>query len=150
MVSPASETEVQDWLEWAGSKLLALRIPSPAPKGPHIAWPEYASSPDGYGYTKNTLRAAAPTRFEITLMDEILLLPNLIPDITLRRIVHARALVAPVSLRYVYSWPKIAVMVHSDRKAVARLHTKGLRCIAKALREEKASALRQSFHALAQ
>ena len=147
---PTEPAEVRQWLEWASGKLLALNIRSPAPAEPRVAWPEYAHDKrDAYGRTANTLRAATPTRLEIPLMDEILLLPGLIPDIKARRIVNARSLVTPVSGRYIYSWPKIALMVHSDRKAVARLYVGGLRSIAANLPAEKAYALRHSFGRLA-
>ena len=149
MVEAPAPEEVRLWLEWGGSKLLALGISSPAPKSPHVVWPEYKTlASDAYGRTNNTLRPASPTRFEITLMDEILLLPGLIPDVLTRRIIHARALVTPVSNRYVYSWSKIATLLQSDRKAIALRHAKGLRSIVARLPPEKASALRHSFTAL--
>jgi hypothetical protein len=81
-------------------------------------------------------------------MDELLLLPGLIPDVKIRRIVQARSLVTPVSNRHVNSWPKIALMLHTDRKAVARLYSKGLRVITENLAVRKADVLRRSFSAL--
>jgi len=145
-ITPELTEEIKTWLEWSGAKLLAMRIASPAPKGVRNAWPEYATLPDdAYGYTKNTLRAAIPSRFDITLMDEILLLPALIPDVLIRRIIHSRALVAPVSGKYLYSYETVAKLLYTDRKTIARLHGKGLKIIGANLSPDNADAIRQSF-----
>jgi hypothetical protein len=141
-----SPEEIRAWLEWAGAKLLAMHISSPKPKGPHTAWPEFAQdSRQAYGYTNERLRAAIPRSHEIELMDEIQTLPALIDDITVRRIVNARSLVTPVANRYVYSWTKIAYMIHSDRRKVVRLHFSGLNEIAKKIPPEQTYAIKTSL-----
>ena len=90
-------------------------------------WPDYAQDKNtAYGYTDERLRAASPSGLEITLMDEILLLPEFIDDPLQRRIVGARSLVTPISQRHLYSWRKIAYMLHMDSRRVARLHHNGL------------------------
>lgn len=145
----ARSKEVREWLEWAGARLLAMHIPSPAPRGPHVSWPEYADDHrQAYGYTGERLRAPQPRSNEIALMDEILLLPNLIPDITTRRIVNARALVTPVSNRYVYSWTKLAFMLHMDKRRVGTMHYKGILAIVSRLSPEKIDAIRRSMQSL--
>lgn len=140
----ASPEELRSWLEWAGSKLLAMHISSPAPRGPHTSWPIYADDAiQAYGYTGERLRPALPRSEEIELMDKILLFPNHINDITSRRIVNSRALVTPVSNRYLYSWSKLAFMLHMDRRRVIRLHFSGLCEIGSALALEKIDAIRR-------
>lgn len=140
------ETEVQFWLEWAGQKLLAMKIPSPYPKIPTAAWPTFAQDfHAAYGYTEATLRAAIPHSKEIQLMDEILLLPSLVSDPNIRRLLHARALITPVAQRRLYSWTKLGKMLRTDRRAVARLHEKGLVEILDKLKNNKAYSIRHSL-----
>jgi len=136
--------EVREWLEWAGSKLLAMNIASPKPKQYKTAWPEFAQDHRmAYGYTGERLRPAQPRSTEIELMDKLLLFPNLITDVTSRRIVNSRALVTPVSNRYLYSWSKLAFMLHRDRRTVIRLHYSGLCEISSNLPPEKIDAIRR-------
>jgi hypothetical protein len=140
----ASPEELRTWLEWAGSKLLAMQISSPKPKGPHTSWPSFAQEAAlAYGYTGERLRPALPRSQEIELMDKILLFPNLVTDITSRRIINSRSLVTPVSNRYLYSWSKLAFMLHMDRRRVIRLHFTGLCEIVSALPKEKVDAIRR-------
>jgi hypothetical protein len=51
----------------------------------------------------------------------------------LRRIVGARALVHPVSERYLFSWRRLATVVGADHKAVQRWHAQGIDLIVAAL-----------------
>lgn len=147
---PLTPEEVQTWLEWAGSKLLAMNLESPLPKGPRVSWPAFAQDHrTAYGYTQERLRAAHVSGFEITLMDEILPIVGLIRDVNTRRIVNARILVTPVSNRYVYTWSRIAFMLHSDRRRVARLYANGLAEVVRRLPRDKVDAIRKSFSALA-
>lgn len=148
-LSGLSPTEVKEWLEWAGAKLLSLRLASPAPSGYRSFWPDYPTdAAKAYGYTPNRLRASLPNSKEITLMDEILLLPSLVTDITVRRIINVRSLVAPVSNRNLYSWAKIAHLIHSSPRRVVILHRQGLREIALRVPQGKADAIRKSIAAL--
>jgi hypothetical protein len=141
--------DVADWLQWAGARLLAMPIASPLPREPHTAWPAFAQDArQAYGYTNERLRAAAPRANEIAIMDEILLLPMLVQDITTRRIIHARALVTPIAGRHLYSWTKLAFMLHSSRTRVARLHSLGLAEICKRLANEKAYAIQHQLSLL--
>lgn len=141
-----SPAEVNFWLEWAGSKLLALNITSPAPKEPHVAWPAYAQTAiAAYGYTQERLRPPAPTKYEIDLMDEILRLPSLCDNVTRRQILHCRALVTPVSNRRLFSLEKIAVLLHTNRQNILRWHNAALGEIVAKLPPQKAYVLRQSI-----
>ncbi len=92
VVDAPTTTEVQEWLEWAGSRLLALRIKSPAPAGYRSYWPDFAEDiTAAYGYTAETLRAPTVAPHEITVMDQILTLPMLVADVRTRRISTRRA-----------------------------------------------------------
>ena len=140
----ADPLEVKQWLEWAGSKLLAMNIGSPAPREPHIAWPEYANDASvAYGYTGERLRPAMPRSYEIALMDKVLTFPSIIKDETTRRIIHSRALVTPVSNRYLYSWNKLGFMLHISPRRVVRIHHNGLCEIATGLTPEKIDAVKR-------
>ena len=121
-------TELKDWLEWAGARLLAMPSPKIKPAEPHVIWPEY--SQDKFEVLNfrggMSLRANAPSKEEIPLVDDILLLPNVCKEQRVRRILHARALVNPVNGRYLYNWSRLAKLLQSNRDAIKRQHEKGL------------------------
>jgi hypothetical protein len=135
--------ELQQWLEWAGSRLLSLNVSSPLPRKPKVLWPDYVPDPRAYGYSSERLRPPKLSGADISLMDEILVLPNVIKDITVRRVVNSRSLVTPISNKYVYSWVRIAFMLHCDRRKVMRLHRIGLEEIIKHIERDKISTIRQ-------
>ena len=138
--------ELQLWFEWAGSKLLALRVKSPAPAGPQSCWPDYADEPNqAYGYTGERVRPAIPRAAEINLMDQIFELTALISEPHIRRIIHARSLVTPVLGRHLYSWPKIALMLHCNKQTAARYYFNGLAQIGRRISAEKVDALRTHY-----
>lgn len=141
--APLFVPELQLWLEWAGVRLLSMNIKSPFPKEPGTAWPEYQRDPtEAYGYSGERLRPAIPDSVEIELMDKLLAFVSLLPDITTRRILNARALIAPISNRHLYSWTKIAFMLHTSRPVVQRLHAKGLKDLALLIPKDKIHAVR--------
>ena len=130
--TPNPVQSVQDQLEWAGSVLLSMRIRRPGPAGFRNYWPDFA--PDAalaYGYTGEQFRPATPAARDITEMDRILAWIELIPlnEPTIRRVVSARALVSPINDRYLFSWRKIAKLLHIDSAGVRRLHKRGLAMI---------------------
>lgn len=141
----AEPMEIKLWLEWGGAKLLSMRISSPAPQSFRSFWPDYQNEQTAYGYTADRLRAGLPTAKEVDLMDEVLRLPGLITDVTVRRIVNSRALIAPISNRNLYSWAKIAHLLHSSPRRMVILHRQGLREIALRVPKGKADAIRQSI-----
>lgn len=119
--------EIRSWLEWAGEKLLSMKIHGAYPASYRSFWPDYADDPHtAYGYTDNQLRTPPPGKYEIPLMDEILLLPQICELVPTRRILHARLLVYPLSGDYKYSWRKLAIQYHADSKTVKRWHERGL------------------------
>jgi hypothetical protein len=147
MSQPLSISELTLWLEWAGSTLLSIGITSPLPRSPHVLWPDYPPEVKlAYGYSDERLRPIKSSAPEIQFMDELLLLPNLIRNVTERRIVNARLLVTPLSSRYLYSWTRLAIMLHMDRRGVAKLHEKGLREIIHKLDEKKIHTFRQKVN----
>lgn len=143
---PLAPAELQLWLEWAGSKLLSLPTRSPLPQGPHVSWPLFAQDHHvAYGYTPERLRPARASDKEIDLMDEILIFPSLITDINTRRVVNARILVTPLGNRYLYSWARLAQLLHADRRTVSRLYAKGLEEISRKAPRAKVDAVRETF-----
>lgn len=142
----ANPEEIKTWLEWAGQRLLSMDLPSAAPQGFRSFWPEYPTDVQmAYGYSGNRLKAAIPRSKEISLMDEILELPGLVPNVTIRRIINARALLTPISNRHLYSWTRIAFINHSTSRRIVILHRNGLAIIASQLLPDKASTIRQSI-----
>ena len=146
-IAPLEPEEARIWLEWAGSRLLALKLRSAAPAGYRSFWPDYADDSAAYGYTKETMRAPAVAPDEVPIMDLILGLPSVIDDVRVRRIVHRRCLVTPVSGRYVYSYGKIAEEFHLDPRLAARLFLKGLNEIARKAPVAKIHAIRVFINA---
>jgi len=136
--------EVREWLEWSGAKLLSMTLASPVPRGYKSNWPSFAQDASvAYGYTAERLRPAMPSGKEIQLMDEILLLPGLVNDITQRRIVNSRALVRPVANTHLYSWSKLAHMLGMDRRKVVRLYLSGINEIIDRVPQPQAYTIRQ-------
>lgn len=138
--------ELSRWLEWAGTTLLSMQLSSPLPKGPHTSWPAYKQeATTAYGYTQSSFRQPPPGAEEIALMDKILVLPSLVTDIDLRRLLNARALVKPFSGKHLYGWTKLGKMLHADPRLLARHHEKALAILVRLLSREKVDTIRQSF-----
>jgi hypothetical protein len=90
-------------------------------------WPDYPDDKHtAYGYTGNPIRAPAPQAAEVSLMDDILNLVHLAPNALQRRVLNARALVHPLNGRHLYSWMRIATLIHSDYYGVKTIHKRGL------------------------
>jgi hypothetical protein len=128
---PRLDPEIlQIWLEWAGSKILALPSPKLKPQGLRVFWPDYPQDPYEVLYFRPKeappIHAASPTAEELPFMDRILVLPNLCTDVRFRRVIHARSLVFPFSGRHLYPWLHIAYMLHVSRVTVRSWHKKGL------------------------
>jgi len=138
--------DVRILLEWAGGKLLSLRLASPSPQGYRSFWPDYADDSTAYGYTKETMRAPAVAPHEVRAMELILELPALyIHDITTRRIVHRRSLIAPLTGRYIHSYGAIAVEFHINARLAARIYLKGVGEIGRRITTQKADAIRRAL-----
>lgn len=81
------------------------------------------------------VRPPVPSAAGITRMDEALAWIPLIPRdrSVLRRIVGARALVNPLTDRYLFTWRRLGTMLGADHKAVQRWHAQGVDMIVCAL-----------------
>ena len=125
-------------LEEAGGTLLALPQHGLGPQLRRVRWPETAVEETGNGtMSGRRLRPAVPGACEITRMDEAFGWIGLIPQdrLVLRRIVHARSLVSPVTGKHLYSWRKLGMLLGADHKAVQRWHLDGLTLILGGLRK---------------
>ena len=87
-----------------------------------------------YGYVSELIDKAATGRvrltaspLDITLMDEALAWPSLIPMLVVRRIVSARSMVNPATERHTYPWARLARAVGADVRAVKRWHMEGIK-----------------------
>jgi hypothetical protein len=131
--------ELQDWLEWAGARLLAMPARKVKPSEPKVAWPTY--SQDKFEILDFragiSFRAAAPSKDEIPVVEEILTLPAFCREHKVRRVLHIRALIHPINGRYMYNWMKVAKMLETNRATAKSWHAKGLvEVIANAPREK--------------
>lgn len=89
-------------------------------------------------------RIPVPSAAGVDRMDQALAWVPLIPEgqvgprcgptgIVLRRIVHARALVSPLTGKHLFAWRRLACTVGADHKAVQRWHAQGIDIIVAAL-----------------
>ena len=92
---------------------------------------------EAYGWEVPKLRAPVPCAADISAMDEAFSWLALIPEgsFLLRRILGARALVHPLTLRHVFSWRRLAATLGADHKAVQRWHGNGVKILRKRLQE---------------
>ena len=127
-VTCATPDLINDWLEWAGARLLASPSNKIKPGGPKVIWPDFAQDQfQVLDFRKGlALRAPPPSATEIPLMESILLLPNLCVEVRTRRVLHARCLINPLSYRNINSWTKIATLIHTSRETARTIHQKGL------------------------
>src|SRR5215831_17709252 len=101
--SPSSEIET--YLFWAGKQLLSLHVKGCFPSSFRSYWPDYPNDKNtAFGYTSLKFHPPQPGASDIQLMDEILNLILLIPNITQRRIINSRSLISPRNDRHIFSW----------------------------------------------
>lgn len=145
-MSSASPSEIQFWLEWAGARLLSIHINGTKPGQYRSFWPDYPDdAKTAYGYTNERFRIPSPNSSEISLMDEILQTILLTPVVVQRRIIGLRILIFPLSGRNLYSWTRIASIIHSERRAVKHQFEIGIKTITKNIPDEKVKNIRPSF-----
>lgn len=131
-------------LEEAGAAMLALQVRGTHPAGLRAAWPEVVRQfSEAYGYSDSVLRPPVPTAARISRMDEALGWIELIPGdkFVLKRIVGARSLVSPLTGKNLYSWSRLAKLLHADRRAVTRWYEEGVKLICLALAQKAAANL---------
>ena len=148
--------EVEQWLEWAGQRLIAMPGPRVGPKDSGGWWPDY--SQDKFEVlnfrAQIALRVAAPASNEIGLMEEILLLPGLIGtnedeySRRLRKIVRQRTLLHPITSRRLWNWARLAKEHNSSPFKVRGWYEVGLHQICRALPGTRAIVLKKNFDSI--
>ena len=115
-------------LEEAGATLLALPNTGPSTRLVQSGLEWVRDAAESYGHSRAQLRPAIPSAAQITRMDQALgWIPRVPGDrYVLRRVVGARALVNPMTGRYLYSWRRLGKAVGADHKAVQRWHAQGI------------------------
>lgn len=126
-----SAEEVVERLEEAGATMLAM--PSRGYKtGLRMSRFDVVNiAIEAYGWEKTHVRPASPSAEAVTRMDQAFAWLLIIPEkkYVMRRIVGARALVHPLTGRYLYSWRKLGEALGADHKAIQRWHAQGVELI---------------------
>lgn len=126
-----SAEEVIERLEEAGATMLAM--PSRGYKtGLRMSRFDVVNiAIEAYGWEKTHVRPASPSAEAVTRMDQAFAWLLIIPEkkYVMRRIVGARALVHPLTGRYLYSWRKLGEILGTDHKAIQRWHAQGVELI---------------------
>lgn len=119
---------LQTWLEWAGVRLIAMPGKRIGPAEPGVCWPDYEQDPYEVLYFRGlrSIRISPPTPSEIPIIDEILSLPNTCNQITVRRVLHCRALIHPIRGTNLYPWTRVAELLDVKVYTVKRWHRQGL------------------------
>ena len=122
-------------LEEAGSTMLSMRQSGYSTKLRQMRFDVVHTALEAYGWETTRLRPAAPSAEAITAMDEAFGWLGIIPEesYVMRRILGARALVHPVTERYLYPWRRLAALLGADHKSVQRWHQQGVAILVKAL-----------------
>ena len=121
--------------EGAGATLLAMPARGYSTHIRTMNFDVVHSALDAYGWQATAIRPPAPSAAAISAMDETFGWLTLIPEsrYVLRRILGARALVHPISQRYLYPWRRLATMLGADHKSVQRWHGQGIDMLLTAL-----------------
>ncbi len=120
-----------DRLEQAGATLLALPASGHSTRLRMTRYECVHDAVAAYGWQPARLCPVHPSNSAIDQMDEswawLALIPE--PQAMLRRIVGARALVHPITLRHLYPWRRLASLLGADHKSIQRWHQEGLKLI---------------------
>lgn len=130
MVNVLTPSDVDTWLNWAGKRLVAMPVARVKPAQPHVVWPAMVQELNNFEklhHDSGSIRIDGPSKDEIPIVDAILTLPNRCNDVKIRRVLHARLLIHPVTDRHLFSWSKIAKLLAADRRLVKRWHETGLK-----------------------
>lgn len=132
---PATAEWIIARLEEAGATLLSLPHTGYSTRLRVGALRPVPCAEDMLHASPNRPRAPVPSAAGVDRMDQALAWVPLIPEsrIVLRRIVHARALVNPLTGKHLFAWRRLAVEVGADHKAVQRWHAQGVDVIVAAL-----------------
>lgn len=125
--------------EAAGATLLALPGRGYTTQIRTMRFDVVHSALDAYGWQSSAIRPPIPSAAAISQMDEVFGWLTFIPEAkyVLRRIVGARALVHPVTLRHLFPWRRIGTMLGADHKSVQRWHGQAVEMLLKGVRRDK-------------
>ena len=134
-MSALSKEEVVARLEAAGATLLALPAGGHSTRLRQMKFDIVHTALEAYGWESAVLRPPVPSAAAISAMDEAFGWLARIPETryVLRRILGARALVHPITQRYLYPWRRLGAMLGADHKSVQRWHGQGVEILAAAL-----------------
>lgn len=122
-------------LEAAGATLLALPNAGYSTRMRQMRFDIVHTALEAYGWAPAPMRAAVPDAASITAMDEafgwLAKIPE--PKFLLRRILGARALVHPLTGRYLFPWRRLAAVLGADHKSVQRWHGDGVQILLREL-----------------
>jgi hypothetical protein len=130
-----SRAEIVRKLEEAGATLLAMPATGYSTRMRQMRFDIVHTALEAYGWEAPALRAPAPDAAAISAMDEAFGWLALIPEsqFLLRRILGARALVHPLTGRYLFTWRRLATSIGADHKSVQRWHGQAVDMVVKAL-----------------
>ncbi len=137
--TPDGELATSEWvvarLEEAGAALLSLPYTGYSTRLRVGTLHPVPSAEDMLHALPNRPRAPVPSAACVDRMDQALTWVSLIPEsqLVLRRIVHARALVNPLTGKHLFAWRRLASEVNTDHKAIQRWHAQGIGIIVAAL-----------------
>ena len=127
-------------LEQAGATLLALPASGHSTRLRMTRYECVHDAVAAYGWQPTRLCPVHPSNAAIDQMDEswawLALIPE--PQALLRRIVGARALVHPITLRHLYPWRRLATLLGADHKSIQRWHKDGIKLILAGLTAQRA------------
>ncbi len=131
--------EIVARLEQAGATLLALPSRGYSTHLRQMRFDIVHTALEAYGWEAPALRAPAPSATAISAMDEAFAWLGLISEqsFLLRRILGARALVHPLTGRYLFPWRRLAATLGADHKSVQRWHANGVSVLQRRLNDEK-------------
>ncbi len=130
-----SAEAVIERLEAAGATLLAMPAHGYSTQMRQMKFDIVHTALEAYGWQTSQARAGVPSAASISQMDEAFGWLGLIPEErhVLRRLLGARALVHPITLRYLYPWRRLAEVLGADHKTVQRWHGQGVSLLVRAL-----------------
>lgn len=132
---PATAEWVLARLEEAGATLLSMPSTGHSTRLRKGTLRPLPDAEDVLHAASGPVRAPVPSAARVDRMDQAFAWVSLIPEakFVLRRVVHARALVSPLTGKHLFAWRRLAATVGADHKAVQRWHAQGIDTIVAAL-----------------
>lgn len=132
---PATAEWVLARLEEAGATLLSMPNTGHSTRLRMGTLRPLPDAEDALHAVPGPVRAPVPSAANVDRMDQAFVWVSLIPEakFVLRRVVHARALVNPLTGKHLFAWRRLAATVGADHKAVQRWHAQGIDIIVAAL-----------------